>query len=183
MTKSDYGCFPAACTRSKVKKAQTFFENRLLPRDLREKRPLWTRGPPFQCIICTDDDVEEKGVLECGHEYCYECIARWANAENTCPQCKAKFYTIRRRAMHRPIKCSRTERKRHQNGSFDPEWELIYNVSDKNQRIEMLITYTNLYNLVSELPESQILSLHHMLIEREESGLGRVVRAVLGERS
>eukprot|EP00903_Cladosiphon_okamuranus_P005493 g5476.t1 len=56
------------------------------------------------CMICLEKlhDVSEGGrakllgVLDsCSHRYCYTCILEWSKITNKCPQCKARFHTIK----------------------------------------------------------------------------------------
>lgn len=46
------------------------------------------------CAICLDEINKERGVLQCKHEYCYDCIAEWTKSDNSCPLCKAKSKTL-----------------------------------------------------------------------------------------
>lgn len=48
------------------------------------------------CGICFEE-VKERGVLDsCRHAFCFDCIHRWSKVANSCPMCKAAFYTITR---------------------------------------------------------------------------------------
>ncbi|CAG9333578.1 unnamed protein product [Blepharisma stoltei] len=43
------------------------------------------------CCICLNS-IEFQGKLDtCQHTYCYDCIMRWSEIENTCPVCKNRF--------------------------------------------------------------------------------------------
>jgi hypothetical protein len=46
------------------------------------------------CCICTEDLVEKKAEINCGHFFCVECITKWSAIENTCPYCKKEFTRI-----------------------------------------------------------------------------------------
>jgi len=47
-----------------------------------------------KCGICFESIVEQ-GVLDsCRHGYCFSCIHRWSKVTNSCPMCKADFFTI-----------------------------------------------------------------------------------------
>ncbi|CAN0472612.1 unnamed protein product, partial [Ectocarpus sp. 8 AP-2014] len=36
------------------------------------------------------------GLLDaCSHRYCYTCILEWSKITNKCPQCKARFHTVK----------------------------------------------------------------------------------------
>ena len=51
-----------------------------------------------KCCICLDQPTEkELSKLDgCDHPYCFTCIEKWGERENTCPQCKARFTKIER---------------------------------------------------------------------------------------
>jgi len=48
------------------------------------------------CCICLEVPTEEElsAINGCDHPYCFTCIETWANRENTCPLCKARFTNI-----------------------------------------------------------------------------------------
>ena len=51
------------------------------------------------CAICLDTPISMTDVATisgCTHEFCFDCIDRWAATENSCPCCKARFRTIDR---------------------------------------------------------------------------------------
>ncbi|KAL3773077.1 hypothetical protein ACHAW5_007292 [Stephanodiscus triporus] len=57
--------------------------------------------PPadFTCAICLDAPPcmsEVASISGCTHRFCFDCIDRWAETENRCPCCKARFQTIDR---------------------------------------------------------------------------------------
>ncbi|EYU41060.1 hypothetical protein MIMGU_mgv1a020525mg [Erythranthe guttata] len=51
------------------------------------------------CVICFDDLCQENnnniGALECGHEYHSDCIRQWPRVKNFCPLCKALAFKCR----------------------------------------------------------------------------------------
>jgi hypothetical protein len=52
------------------------------------------------CNICLSEINAGKQIGEiscCNHRFCYECIAKWATIENSCPCCKGRFDVIRRK--------------------------------------------------------------------------------------
>lgn len=68
------------------------------------------------CCICLEipSYVEICSIKVCIHNFCFGCIERWADLENTCPLCKKRFHTIER--LH-TLK-SMSSRKRKSNPTF-----------------------------------------------------------------
>lgn len=53
----------------------------------------------FTCAICLDAPpslTDVASISGCTHKFCFDCIDQWANTENRCPCCKARFRTIDR---------------------------------------------------------------------------------------
>jgi len=51
-----------------------------------------------QCCICltTPCPCDKASVNGCDHVFCFECIEKWSERENTCPLCKQRFTKIDR---------------------------------------------------------------------------------------
>lgn len=49
------------------------------------------------CGICYSL-IEIRGKIDsCDHEFCAQCIERWAQTQNTCPMCVKRFSTLKKK--------------------------------------------------------------------------------------
>lgn len=77
------------------------------------------------CICMTDPELEDLATINgCDHHFCFGCIEKWADRENTCPLCKTRFVKIDR--VHKP---------KRQKGGRAPKTSV--KVKNKSQRSEM----------------------------------------------
>eukprot|EP00397_Hematodinium_sp_SG-2012_P066057 GEMP01097789.1.p1 GENE.GEMP01097789.1~~GEMP01097789.1.p1 ORF type:complete len:210 (+),score=32.32 GEMP01097789.1:149-778(+) len=87
--------------------------------------PPTKKVPKEPCAICLVNVTKGPfGALECGHAFHLHCIKRWAQRENTCPHCKARFndiasyvneklkdtITIPRRDLGKNIRCDKCDK-------------------------------------------------------------------------
>lgn len=81
------------------------------------------------CIICLcepdDDDLAK--INGCDHQFCFECIEKWSERENTCPLCKERFTEIDRV----------NERKRQRADDSDEEKKSSKKVKNRDQRADL----------------------------------------------
>lgn len=62
------------------------------------------------CIcMCDPDEGELSTIDSCDHNFCFECIEKWSERENTCPLCKIRFNRITR--------VDKTKKKKGQKGT------------------------------------------------------------------
>ena len=60
-----------------------------------------TSTTTITCCICLEPPTPQDlaSISGCSHPFCFGCIERWSDRENTCPLCKARFYKIEK--VHR----------------------------------------------------------------------------------
>lgn len=64
------------------------------------------------CGIC-HSSIHEQGVLDsCAHAFCLVCILKWAEIENSCPLCKARFSQVAARWTRKCYRESNTRTRR-----------------------------------------------------------------------
>ena len=103
--------------------------------------------PPedFLCPICLDapDCMTEVATINgCTHRFCFDCVDKWAETENRCPCCKARFQTIDRVIALPPSPSAlgqgrRGKRKRDRGSSSSSPRSVRVNsrnVEDRNQQ-------------------------------------------------
>jgi len=87
-----------------------------------------------RCCICLEEPTKpELSKLDmCLHVYCFTCIEKWAERENTCPLCKTRFHKIER--VHKVSK-PRGKRSTTQKGSPNPvPLKNVKKVKNRDQR-------------------------------------------------
>ena len=123
-----------------------------------------------QCCICLEEPstLELASINGCTHNFCFTCIEKWSERENTCPLCKTRFTKIDRVNKPPPYK----KRKRGEQRT-----KLTKKVRNRDQRADVSVTTMRMPNishtdpgvdrrrpivLFSNLPGS-LLSLHNAL--------------------
>ena len=73
--------------------------------------------------MCEPDHEDVSNIDGCSHLFCFECIGKWADTENTCPLCKTRFCKITRVNPTRKKKsgptASNVKRVKHQDQRSD----------------------------------------------------------------
>ena len=50
----------------------------------------------YNCTVCMETKAPNtKAKLTCGHEFCGDCIQKWAKRESSCPLCRKSFDSYR----------------------------------------------------------------------------------------
>ena len=98
----------------------------------------------------------------CNHAFCFECIKRWSETENTCPMCKKRFNAIKRKLFIQP----KNILKKNTNKLLDDE-ETI-EIPDTNQVSEINAGFDapELINLLVLAREAQRLTLTGRILEQ-----------------
>lgn len=85
---------------SPVKKRRTVSSGRKPPPNAKtdEDEPKGEKVPDLKCCICLDqvERSDASRIDGCDHGFCFDCIAKWSEHENTCPLCKSRFKKIDR---------------------------------------------------------------------------------------
>jgi hypothetical protein len=48
----------------------------------------------IECVICMEPPSIRGKIQSCDHVFCFECIKKWSEHENSCPLCKKRFRQI-----------------------------------------------------------------------------------------
>jgi hypothetical protein len=56
-------------------------------KNVRKKRKRIYKDYDIDCCICFSN-IRCLGHLECGHDFCMDCIEKWYERSNTCPVCR-----------------------------------------------------------------------------------------------
>jgi len=135
------------------------------------------------CGICLEN-VKTQGVLdECTHTFCLQCIKKWGEIENTCPCCKRRFHTIKRKLiistldlLSNPSKRKKTKNLQKRNAlNSKNKKEDVIKVQTRNQRLDFRLSSSGLFdidylnqlllrfesneNAVQEFPEEDIFEI------------------------
>ena len=65
------------------------------------------------CVICLGEINNRSTTDVCSHQFCFQCIERWAKERNTCPVCKRQFaeifYDFKEDNTHNTLKVQNTD--------------------------------------------------------------------------
>jgi len=69
---------------------------------------------PTDCVICLDKPETRGRLNSCDHLFCFSCVKKWSEQENTCPLCKKRFTQIEQHpaAVATEATSTRSSRKR-----------------------------------------------------------------------
>lgn len=104
------------------------------------------QNEPLSCRICMCEieKNEEAKIDGCSHRFCYSCIGKWAERENTCPLCKQRFSKI-----------SRVRPMRRQKGG--PSVSNVKRVKQRDQRSD-LVSGANWGELLATIAGSGVMN-------------------------
>mmetsp|Transcript_52448 Transcript_52448/g.125318 ORF Transcript_52448/g.125318 Transcript_52448/m.125318 type:complete len:341 (-) Transcript_52448:120-1142(-) len=113
---------------SRRPRSQAVVERSILPANFLSQAWSQRRGDEIcgACLLGVEDDAEVGLVDNCSHIFHYECVQRWSQTENSCPQCKVRFFWL---AAYRPTgkrtSLDRVERKDQEHEDED-SFEEVY---------------------------------------------------------
>ena len=63
-----------------------------------DRKPAAVEEEAVSCCVCVCEPEKEEvsSINGCDHLFCFDCIGKWADRENTCPLCKTRFTSISR---------------------------------------------------------------------------------------
>jgi Ring finger domain len=72
------------------------------PEEEQRKETEGDSGGDNSCCICMcePEPMEASTIDGCAHKFCFSCIDKWSDRENTCPLCKERFANITRVTKH-----------------------------------------------------------------------------------
>jgi len=110
------------------------------------------------CCICMSDPEpgEAASIDGCNHKFCFNCIEKWSERENTCPLCKCRFKRIIRVQKGKKIKGKKGTKRvkqRDQRADLSPNSNLeslLANLQAGSARIENPLTQLIVSSLSSQ---------------------------------
>jgi hypothetical protein len=67
--------------------------------NINNSEAIQTPSEKQECSVCYED-IQEQGVIDsCNHSFCVDCISKWSEESNTCPVCKQRFNSIRKKSL------------------------------------------------------------------------------------
>jgi hypothetical protein len=90
-----------------------------------KKREASTEEQTCCICMCEPEQSEESTISGCQHIFCWGCISKWSDRENTCPLCKCRFTKItrvhqqrRKKGSSTPVQNSKKVKQRDQLADF-----------------------------------------------------------------
>jgi len=96
------------------------------------------------CCICLEVPTQENEarVDNCEHIFCFTCIEKWSERENTCPLCKSRFGRIER--VHKQV-------KKRKKGESKQRVKNSKKVKNRDQRSEVSFGTAQIQNILLRL--------------------------------